>query len=686
MKHLISLLALIFFSIGISAQQVTNLNDSGPGSLRQAIINASSGTTITFSPSLLANGSDTIKLAFPISFVNGVSIQGLIQGADTLYISGEDSTQIFYIDLSSNPGEVVSFHDLVFVKGRNTHHGGAVFVKDADSLDIENCIFRGNKTIGDFQGGALYLEGITSAILEGVVFDADSTLRSTPTSFLGSGAGLFATSCSNFSVSNSKFERCSSSFRGGGAYLIDCSYTLDGVVFRDNSAVRGGAFGSESGHGLVTNSFVIDNSCLERGGGFYHLYDTTTVVSTLFDRNSSLDYGGGLYMVLLSEIQLVNSSFIQNSSNSSGGAIANSVSYALMSNCTFYYNSAPQSASYLQYGNSPSGSIDNCSFVQHETSNSRIIGVISGTCDVLSSIVLGDLDYVVGSTNYADHIISTGFNIFSDTLSSSLSSDMMNIDSVTLALEPLAMNGGLTPTMLPGPNSVALNMGNPIDFSDAQNGAIFGRRDVGAAERAVIVYDTTLACGTVNWWGNAYMSEGTYRDTLYNANSIDSVGVLVLMNQDTTIYDLDATLYSSETDTNTTYQWVDCGNGYAPISGATSINFLPPANGQYAVILTNQNCVDTSSCYGYNRFSTPENGGGESWLTFYPNPTSGIVQISTSSRLPTQVLVLDMSGREVLNTKIEGNRVDLGMLTKGIYLLRWMNENGKFQMDRVILQ
>ena len=51
--------------------------------------------------------------------------------------------------------------------------------------------------------------------------------------------------------------------------------------------------------------------------------------------------------------------------------------------------------------------------------------------------------------------------------------------------------------------------------------------------------------------------------------------------------------------TGMNYQWVDCNNGFSPLAGdtaqlcATSLQ----QDGSYAVIITQGNCVDTSSCY-----------------------------------------------------------------------------------------
>ncbi|MFM1930716.1 MAG: hypothetical protein RL226_19, partial [Bacteroidota bacterium] len=44
------------------------------------------------------------------------------------------------------------------------------------------------------------------------------------------------------------------------------------------------------------------------------------------------------------------------------------------------------------------------------------------------------------------------------------------------------------------------------------------------------------------------------------------------------------------------YQWVDCDNGNAPISGANSQTFVATANGNYAVIIDNNICSVVSAC------------------------------------------------------------------------------------------
>jgi PKD repeat protein len=44
------------------------------------------------------------------------------------------------------------------------------------------------------------------------------------------------------------------------------------------------------------------------------------------------------------------------------------------------------------------------------------------------------------------------------------------------------------------------------------------------------------------------------------------------------------------------YQWLDCNNSFSQITGATSQSYTATTNGDYAVMVTQNNCSDTSAC------------------------------------------------------------------------------------------
>src|SRR5438093_9817982 len=89
--RLVWLLCLLHLSAGATDFFVTTVDDSGPGSLRQAILdaNAVGGGTITFS-----NTTGTITLSSPLPQITANSaIEG--PGTNVLTVSGSNSFRVF---------------------------------------------------------------------------------------------------------------------------------------------------------------------------------------------------------------------------------------------------------------------------------------------------------------------------------------------------------------------------------------------------------------------------------------------------------------------------------------------------------------------------------------------------------------------------------------------------------------
>jgi uncharacterized delta-60 repeat protein len=77
-----------------------------------------------------------------------------------------------------------------------------------------------------------------------------------------------------------------------------------------------------------------------------------------------------------------------------------------------------------------------------------------------------------------------------------------------------------------------------------------------------------------------------------------------------------------------TYQWIDCNNSNALISGATNQNFTPSVSGNYAVIVTVNSCSDTSVCKAISIVTGIANNAQTSGLSVFPNPNNGDFTIS----------------------------------------------------------
>jgi hypothetical protein len=127
-------------------------------------------------------------------------------------------------------------------------------------------------------------------------------------------------------------------------------------------------------------------------------------------------------------------------------------------------------------------------------------------------------------------------------------------------------------------------------------------------------------CNAVEINGQSYSSSGTYVQTLPNQAGCDSVLTLQLtVLQVDTAVSVGATSLSANA-SGAAYQWLDCGNGMAPIPGATSQSFSPSSSGIYAVAVTQNGCSDTSRCIAMTIVGL-DLANGKSTATVHPNPS-----------------------------------------------------------------
>lgn len=129
-------------------------------------------------------------------------------------------------------------------------------------------------------------------------------------------------------------------------------------------------------------------------------------------------------------------------------------------------------------------------------------------------------------------------------------------------------------------------------------------------------------------------------------NNIQKGGIVRLLNctqQTITINNGELSINSIP---NTTYQWVNCGNDFEEIEGATSTTFEPTTNGSYAVVTNVNGCVSTSNCLVVNNVMVEYLDLLN--VRIYPNPTNGEVhlQLEDFQKL-VDISIIDNLGRMV---------------------------------------
>lgn len=123
--------------------------------------------------------------------------------------------------------------------------------------------------------------------------------------------------------------------------------------------------------------------------------------------------------------------------------------------------------------------------------------------------------------------------------------------------------------------------------------------------------------------------------------------------------------------TNASYQWIRCPE-LTIITDSTSKWFRASENGSYAVVISQNGCIDTSNCFTINSLGIIENSFGET-LSLFPNPTQGQLNIDfgkTYNELNLQLS--DVSGRLLNQWQIYNQQATQLQINQpaGMYLLR----------------
>lgn len=247
---------------------VGNLSNSGPGSLRQAVLdaNAAAGADVVAFQSGLT-GTLTLTSG-EILITDSVEIRG--PGAGVLAIHGNGTSRIFRVQNAlSAVDAVVSGLTLTHGSGR---FGGAVAVFE-ENLTLRNAVISDSSAL--FSGGNLYMEGgflsIQESMITGGAADAGGGIaveggfltidRSTVAANQADrGGGIYAANAL-VQIASSTISGNNASSSGGGAFgefltTFEARYT---TVSGNSAGLAGGSFNLQSQSILVLDHAIVAN-------------------------------------------------------------------------------------------------------------------------------------------------------------------------------------------------------------------------------------------------------------------------------------------------------------------------------------------------------------------------------------------------------------------------------------------
>lgn len=183
------------------------------------------------------------------------------------------------------------------------------------------------------------------------------------------------------------------------------------------------------------------------------------------------------------------------------------------------------------------------------------------------------------------------------------------------------------------------------------------------------------SCGSYTWGVNnqTYNSSNTY--VVSNGCQTEELVLTILPNPDVTTTVVTETITANAS--NATYQWIDCNNANNPIAGATNQSFTALISGNYAVEVTNNGCTATSTCVFINLSSVLENEH-VSTLQMYPNPVFDIINIKTEKIGVLTIFSVEGKLIEVIELNSLSNNIDVSHYSKGVYIVRFIENNGTY--------
>ena len=293
--------------IALAVFTVTNTNDTGAGSLRQAVLNANStalaADTIVFDAAVFSTPR-VIDVINPLpQFSSAAPLAIIGPGSALLTVRKTESGAAVYRRVFDSFAPTLTLSGMTLTGGNLTGANGAgLSCASGSNVTLDDMVITGN-TANTNDGGGIYLGNNATLTIRNSVLTNNSARRGGGVYFFDGGS-LVMDNCTvsgNTAVGTSGRDVSGGGVYFGGAALpnppagfLPATLLIRNSTISNNTAAGGGGgFGSENLTGtlLVRNSTVSGNTAATSGGGI--LQTASAVTITIEDSTITNNSAGG---------------------------------------------------------------------------------------------------------------------------------------------------------------------------------------------------------------------------------------------------------------------------------------------------------------------------------------------------------------------------------------------------------
>jgi len=217
-----------------------------------------------------------------------------------------------------------------------------------------------------------------------------------------------------------------------------------------------------------------------------------------------------------------------------------------------------------------------------------------------------------------------------------------------------------------------------------------------------VTLSATSDIGTIDWFtssangssigsGSSFTTPSITISTNYYAAAVNgscaSARTVVLATVNTlpvkTTSIMGSTITANETGAG--YVWLDCNDGSSIIAGQSAQSYTPVTSGDYAVVISKNGCIDTSSCANVS-ITGITNSNSNNDFVISPNPGAGVFTIESAKSIQ-RLTVTNGTGAVILKQDVNAmsGKINLEGAANGIYYLH-VNTNEGMQVVKLVVR